>query len=221
MTAFNPGDRVRVSFDGAYGHHTDLGGVIVHAGDRSCYVRAEHLSPVPTPVLFADIKVGDRIRVVGKNTVLEATVKRIDSYLVTDWFGMSEADGWQFFRLTPPVPPEPEYVVGAVYLDAYQPEGVAYRRTADGRWRTFNGIPWAHDFPIRPLVRLVPEEPPAAPPAPADPRREAVLDAVANSDCHCAPGDPCGDWASAEHRHEAITKAVLTALDRLVPEEPK
>jgi adenylylsulfate kinase-like enzyme len=34
-----------------------------------------------------------------------------------------------------------------------------YRRTMDGQWCDFTGADFPHDKPVRPLVRLVPEEP--------------------------------------------------------------
>ena len=51
-------------------------------------------------------------------------------------------------------PPEPEYEVGAVYQDAV---GKVWYRM-DRHWRNVaTGIAFAHEYPARPLVRLVPE----------------------------------------------------------------
>jgi hypothetical protein len=155
MTAFNPGDPVHVSFDGVVSRDADGDGTTrVHTdGGVVAWVAPEHLSPVPTPVLFADINVGDRIRAVKGDTVCEFTVESKGEALVcARGIVCHVADPWQFFRLTPPVPPEPEYEVGAVYQDG---EGFAVLRTWAG-WKDFDGQDCE---PVRPLVRLVPEEP--------------------------------------------------------------
>lgn len=47
-----------------------------------------------------------------------------------------------------------------------------------------------------------------------------VLDAIVNSDCFCAPGDPtCEDWPTAEARwkaqHEAVMRVVSEEVSQL------
>lgn len=49
---------------------------------------------------------------------------------------------------------EPEYIPGEVYEDA---GGVLFLRLTEGQWMSFAGKNYPHDYPARPLVRLVPE----------------------------------------------------------------
>jgi hypothetical protein len=52
---------------------------------------------------------------------------------------------------------EPEYEPGGKYED---PDGVCFERTSAGEWITTGSASvYAHDYPDRPLRRLVPERP--------------------------------------------------------------
>ena len=49
---------------------------------------------------------------------------------------------------------EPEYEPGCVYRAV---NGFFYFRTSDREWLGFDGHTYSHDFPPRPLARMVPE----------------------------------------------------------------